>query len=904
MTAPDTKLLYKELRAALLRHDEAAAIHALRQIVDINPQDASAVRQLAELSSKAQQSVTSTQQGSQAITRDLYKKYRSACIAHNDTEAFEILENIIKLDASDDNARRQRAEVGKRIALSIAPQLQTAMESGDIKKISDVVQKMQSYASNDELMNVGDFAAALALYNADKNKHHQKQIAEWVAEMSMLKNVDDKQKKALFIERFACDNGVSISAGHATILKEVHDQWRELQQFREEEQLFKELCDEYARIRGMMREQADLSACRDSLMQLRTKASQLSKLETNEIETFLKRVNLALEKIQRIRAAITRKKVIKRGLSTFFSLIVLGGIGLFGYAHSTADERCAEFATAVREKDVKSAKQLLERIHFMEHIYKLVSSDYDIQLEKTREWVKTYNQHINKLEQYKEWMAQKRRSDTLKLIDYLKNHVAPACQLLSQLKEDYKYTPSADFLRQHNDVIDEIVETFRQRTMQPSQSADMPTLAKLYGEYQAYKKIFGFTPEDDVEIRNIYLQLCENLLFRNLNSQESLHHSMALYQQYKQSLPMPIDAESRLRSFGKILDTNASLPSLLAASTSLSDYNARLKQVQSVLKDPAIEAALQQLETVLSDLPILKKRLYLEKVGISTLSEDSMKSRLIQVRKSYTKDGEFFPPYAEPDLERISNLLTDDSGPAWTNNYVQAVEKQRVLIGKTSRINDTVYLRQYLPDNKLSKEKIVLTNPASIKQLNLASLRSNLSIDRHTLLRGKILPTRLMHIIAANVQADASALASAYLYSLALELLQSVHEIENGICFSKSLQKDIAEWEKLLSWLHGHGINLSNKCWMQTHPYAAQTKVYRFLQDVNSHDYEAEIRECLSKLETADCVLVGYFAPSGQMVNIAPTNNRQLYYVSNGTLHPYEGKNGTPFMPILSVDVD
>ncbi len=904
MATMDTAPLYKELRAALLSRDDAAAINVLRRIVAINPQDTSAARQLAELSAKSKPTVSAAKPGPNAITRELYKKYRTACLAHNDTEAFEILEKIIKLDSLDDDAKRQRTEVGKRIALSLEQQLQAAMESGDINQISAMVQEMRSYAADDVLMNIGDFAAALSLYNADKNKQLQKQIAEFVAEMSLLKDVEEKQKKALFIERFACDNGVAINSSHASILKQVHDAWKELQQLREQEQQFDELSDEYARIRDLVREQTDLPACRDALMQLRTKVSQLTKLDEHALETFLKRIDLSLEKIRRIRAAAIRKKVLKSALSSVASIVGVSSIVLFGYAHSTADERCAEFVNAVKAKDVKSAQLLLDGIYIMEPIYKLVSSDYDIILNKTREWVNTYQQHADQLTAYKQWLTQHRKRDAESLVGYLKNHVGPACQLLEKLKAEYLYNPPADLLRLHQDAINEIVGSLKYRYMQPPQGADMNTLAMLYGEYQAYKGIIGFTPEEDTEIRKTYLKLCENILFYNMNSHEAIAYSLSLYHQYKQYLPLTEELATRLNDYRQNLEAYANLPSLLASSTSLNDYISKLKQSQGMLKTSSIEVPMQQLESLQSELPGMKTRLYLKKAGINITDTNEMKQKLALARKAYVGDGSFFPSYAESDLVRITNQLTDMSGPAWTNNFEQLIENKKVLIGKVAHVNNHTYFREYLTDDKMSKEKKTLNTLTNIRPLNMSRLRRTLSIDRDSLLRGKIRPTKLLNTIASSVIEDASPLANAYLFSLTLDLLKSVHEIENGMCFSKSLLQDVAEWEKLKSWLRSKGVNMNDKCWMSSHPLEVQPKIKRFMRDVSTHDYEAEIRDRLAQLENSDCVLVGYFAPNGQMMNIVPADNRKLYYVSNGALVPYQGKVGTPFMPILAVDVD
>lgn len=904
MATIDTAPLYKELRAALLSRDDVAAMNVLRRIVAINPQDASAARQLAELSAKGKPAAPGTKPGPNAITRELYKKYRTACLAHNDTEAFEILEKIIQLDSLDDDAKRQRTEVGKRIASSLEQQLQAAMESGEINQISAVVKKMRSYAADEILMNIGDFAAALSLYQADKNKQLQKQIAEFVAEMSLLTDVEEKQKKALFIERFACDNGVAINSSHASILKQVHDAWKELQQLREQEQQFDELSDEYARIRDLVREQTDLPACRDALMQLRTKVSQLTKLDEHALETFLKRVDLSLEKIRRIRAAAIRKKVLKSALSSMASIVGVSSIVLYGYAHSTADERCAEFVNAVKAKDVKSAQLLLDGIYIMEPIYKLVSSDYDIILNKTREWVHTYHQQVDKLKQYKQWLTQHRNHDSESLVGYLKNHVDPACQMLEKLKVEYQYNPPEDLFRLHQEAINDIVGTLKYRYMQPPTGTDLHTLAKLYGEYQAYKGIIGFTAEEDATVRKTYLKLSEEILFLNLYSHEAIDNSLSLYHQYKQVLPLTEDVVTRLNDYRKNLEAYTNLPSLLASSTGLKDYISKLKQAQSLLQTASVDVPMKQLEALQSELPTMKTRLYLKKHGINITNTDEMKQKFTLARKAYVGDGSFFPSYAEADLVRLTNMLTDHRGPAWSNDYEQLIEKGKVLIGKIAQVNNHLYFRQYLAGDKMSKEKKTLANLTNVRSLNMSRLSRELSIDRHALLRGKTRPTKLMHTIASSVMDDASPMANAYLFSLTLDLLKSVHEIENGVCFSKSLQQDMAEWEKLKSWLRGKGVHMNDKCWMNPHPLEAQTKIKRFLRGVSGNDYEAEIRDCLAKLENSDCVLVGYFAPSGQMVNIIPADNRKLYYVSNDTLVPYQGKAGTPFMPILSVDVD
>ena len=129
-----TNELYKQLRAATVTKDDAAVYSILSQIVAIDPTDADAVSRLATM--KKSRAASTPQKKTESITKELYKKYRSACLAHDDNYAYSLLEEILRLAPGDLEAEQQKQSLGKRIASSLASTLTETVNAGDVEGIA------------------------------------------------------------------------------------------------------------------------------------------------------------------------------------------------------------------------------------------------------------------------------------------------------------------------------------------------------------------------------------------------------------------------------------------------------------------------------------------------------------------------------------------------------------------------------------------------------------------------------------------------------------------------------------------------------------------------------------------------------------------------------------------------
>lgn len=902
---PDTQILYKELRSALLTRNDAAALTILQQIVSINPHDAAAARQLAEISARVK-SNGGTGKEQNAITKEKYKKYRSACLAHNDEEAFSLLEEIIQLDALDQGALQQRADVGKRIAKAKATTITAALQSGDTEQITRIVEELRRYAPDDFLNSIPDFSAALSIYNAAKSKKLKKQFDAKVAELQEMTTLAQKQEMALSIERFASENSIIMDSETSKRFQQIHSEWQEWQCLNEQKKEFSVLQEEYAAIRAQLRAQENLTFCWESLLKMQEKAKALHMID--ELEPFLKRLELAKEKIRLIKRSELNKKMLKRAISTLMSVLALGTFVLLAYAYNTVDKRCMELRSAVEAKNVADAKVLLEKGRLLSHLYKRINSAYAVQLSKTENWLRGHNILLANLREYSSWLTENKGHSSIEHIETLLVSIHNADTWIKELREQYNSPPPSKLLSLHQafkkEVQVDLKDQALERYLNPPPNANMAQLAKLYEEYKRHRNILQLNATENKKVREKYDTLCRDILLSDLHNRSTVENAYHLAQTYANHLELSDDVITQLKTLLSQYDSFEKLPDILANCTTLKDYISKLQQHRECLTAASFDVPFDDYEKILNNIAILKIRLYLERRGIRFLDVDEMQKRLEQVKQVYSNKKSLFENQSTTELSRITNLMTQPGGPAWSDKFKQVHGIKEIQIGTISIISQRHILREVLPNGTYSRQKQDIPATSDIKPLLLFNLRKSVGIERDALLRGKILPTTIMSNLAKFQTSEGSPLARAYLYSLAIDLLKTIDNVSNGMIFSESLWKDVKSFEELKTWVREKDVAISENCWLLKHKVQTERKLNSFFSEASKHDYASEIKNTISRLESDECILAGYVNKDGKFVSISSHRGKVHYYARGTRLVPYKGQRIPPYTPIISLNIE
>lgn len=908
MTTPATKDLYKQLRTATLTKDEAAAVRILQRILAIDPGDESAARQLAALSGRLKKNPAKEKKKKETTaTKSLYQRYRTASLAHNDEEAFSLLEEILRLDPDDTEAEKQKRAVGRRLANSLAPELSEAVASGEIAGISSLLEKLEHYAEKDFLETLPDYAAANALYQAEQTRVAKEKLNELLKEFALAEEPFARHEKASSIQDFAEKNGLELSPKIQTCITEAHDNWEQLCRESDQYEEFNALADEYNQLKQKVSLREELQNRRVELEMLRNRVRQLDGV--TEVDYLVEQMDKTMAKIIRGQQEQKKKKLLLRCL-LWGCLALLAAVGgVVTYAYKTVDERRNALFRALAQKNAQAVRALVENAYPMAYIYRRVDPSYTEQLNRAYRWLRGYNDISHKVRQYEKWLDENMGKSDIAQSEALLEGISRGESLLEEMNGKYGVTPSADLARKHEQFCNEVVIELKQKALSkynnPPADSGLETLANLYSEYKGVRHRMEFSEEENAAIRQAFRQRAENILFHQIDDENALNKAIEQCKKYTAPLELPDEMLRRLTELRRGLTEFLTIDQQLKQCSTLDEYIRVLRKSEKYLNGIPGCCKPDVLAAYANALPNVVLRMRADALSrrYARMSDSELKEPLEKIRDVYSGKASLFSDFDKAEYSRIVDLLTlPEKSPFWSNKFRQITNDGKIYIGTVFQVNNIPHLRKVKDDGTISDNCIRISGSYKNKSLELQTLRVNVGINRLDLHRGVVHPTQLMLNLAKANSDKYSALARAYLFSLCIDLLNCVEEERSGVLLSVQLKKDIKRFKELSVWLSRNGAPLSENCWIKTHSVESEARIRQFFDSIADRDYAAEIVDAVGRLKNGGTILVGYVSRDGKYVSLRANTSGKRYLYSLGKLAEYTEGIGTPFAPVFTID--
>lgn len=910
MTTPATKDLYKQLRTATLTKDEAAAVRILKRILEADPGDKDAAKQLAALTAGGKGSAASGEKKKKkkevSATKMLYQRYRSACMAHNDAEAFDLLEEILKLEPEDSEAIAQKTAVGKRLASSYAPELAEAVASGEVEKITRMLEKLQRYASDEYLQMLPDYASAKAIYRAEQTRVAKEKLKALIDEFSQLQEPFARHEKASSIQDFAEKNGLVLEPETQAGIAGAHEAWEQLCRESEQYEEFNTLADEYKQLQQKVSLREELQNCRVELELLRERTRQLT--EVSEADYLVEQIDKTMRKVMRAQQEQKKKKLVLRGFTWGGLALLAAAGGLCVYAHTSVETRCQELAQVLSNKNIQGTRVLVDKAYPMAYIYKKMDAGYTELLNRASAWLKAYDVHADKVAAYEKWLDEHLGKSSLSQSETLLENIGRGETLLSELANVFGLTPSAELIRKHKQFCSEVI-SLKQKAFDkyrnPPGDVGLEVLANQYKEYVGLRHLMEFSGEENTVIQQAFRQRAERVLFQNVEDARELNKAIEQCKKYMSSLELPSEILDRLIALRNELQEYQNLDQQLKQCSTLDEYIRTLRKCEKYLGAVSGSCTPDMLASFAHRLPDILFRMRADALSrkYARMSDSELRSKLERIRQVYSGKASLFSDFNKTKYSGIVDKMTlPESGAHWSDKFRQIICGDKVYIGKISKVNDIPYVREVTPNGKLSDEALKINGVYKNIPLVMKTLRANVGISRMDLQRCVLLPTNLMSSLAKANDKTYSPLARAYLFGLCVQMLDCVDEEDSGVLLSAQLRKDIAAFNELSRWLSRHKIPLAENCWTKRHSLEAERKINRFFESVANKDYAADIMESVDRLRSKECELVGYVNKEGNYVPLKTKKSDKMYQFSNGKLVEHMDGKGAPYAPVFVID--
>lgn len=911
---PSVSDLYKKLRKATLKRDNAEALSLLKQIVQLNPNDLSAKKQLDAALAQAikipvdvRPTKAPEKKGARQATGKLYRKLRSARLAKDDLKAFEIIQEILQLEPDDTEALLQRKELGARIAVRNAQELEEVLKTGDPGKISQTVEKFQKLAEEDTLDTLPNYAAARAIHDKHLKLQNEKRLEELLAELSNLTSEYDREQKAQQIESYATKHHLTLTSLQQEELSACHAAWRQVCVESEQYEILDKLITQYKKIKEQLILGEKLEQIRDELANLQQELKNLS--EVPEAEDILQQTNITakkiIDKIKQVQHT-TKVKTLIWGLVTS---ITLASIGLTLYAYSNVKEKTAEFTIAFNQKNITAAKTLVADAYPMSKLYSLVNSQYAEWLSRLTSWVNNYDKGVKQIQQFEKWLDANLGKWDITTAKSFYDEYARNTKFIEEFSAIYHFSISSDLKHKQEVFLHEITthlnNTILTKYGNPPADAGIEELANIFSDYKNFRDSFPLISQEGMEtINKAFHSRVQRILNNSRNNVSECSRNYELLKKHASTLEIADEMLNMADKLKKESDALLLLPKNLSTCRTFSQYINILTPHTEALSIHGRELKLAEMEQIQSNLPALSMRLKMEKLvpAAAGLSDAEMLKTLERIKKAYSGQGSLFINYTPSEYNRLVNLLTlPEKAPEWSDSYTAITKNRYVYIGKPSKINGQIHIRELTPSMKDQNKSIEIGEPDKKEQITLKNFRSQMGISRLELQKGIVLPTVLMQNLAKDENPGHPTLAKAYLYSLSIDLLSIMNEINSGIVFSQQLKSDIQEFQELKSWAADNGSPVAPKSWCKRHRLSIDERFDSFFREVANHNYAKEIHASINYILENQPDFAGYFNSEGQFIKINDYPNKELYYCKNNKLVLLSKEKGIPYHPVFHI---
>lgn len=638
-----TKKLYVAFREACMTHDELRAIELIRQIIEMDPSDESAKEQLKKLyrnvaegfisklrvaterrdtySENAliaqiesivppeiaksyseyndvknrplqQPNTSETKKIDNGRIKRLYNQLREALMAHQDDKSFDLLQEIIGLDPSDDDARMQAIEVGKRLCNEKTAQLSTMLHREDAAGIEELLAQMQKWAHRDFLATLPGFYEAEKLLANVRRKENEIDIQKRIQNLRVsYDSIEEKNEQADEIENLARKHNILLETSDRDCLTHIHKRYEIHVRNVRCEQLAAEIREELSSLipsKNALRNMSTVKLNR-KLEGLEQAIQVLREMEDHPLISELKAE--ACEYIKQINTIIDSRfarKRIHRAVARLFLLfaLLMGGIGY--YIYYTQETIAAQLQTCITEKDAERARELATDTSFVavvgDYVGNIIPYNYVRTKKEVRNWLNELDGVMQKATELTAKLRQRldEGNTTLETLDKDRELVRQWDSMNKQLQKQYhvsanksdkqlwedfelsminnrsklldevlyppqagtfkelshlwkKYCKNMDFFKQSGKEKESIRDSFftgvKAAFMSRTQNSSFENLRDYWKEYLAYSSDFSFSKKESESMRSILLDRLKEI-FANYPQNCSFNELCAAWKEY------------------------------------------------------------------------------------------------------------------------------------------------------------------------------------------------------------------------------------------------------------------------------------------------------------------------------------------------------------------------------------
>ena len=851
-----------------------------------------------------------------ARTKQLYRQFREAQRARQDEKAFDLLKEILSIDPTDDDARSQCVEIGKRLSAQKAPELSRLLRAGDIDPLSEMVDRMNQWADKSFLSTLPDYSAADTLVTAMRRKKVMGCIEERFAKLRQNPpSLEEQENEASEIEKLATEYGIILQSDEQAFLRRIHSDYGDSQTLIKQEKKAAEISETIDEINSQRQlcafkndvEIEQLIARLDSCL---AEAGELDYIAAQRDE-ICSRINTGKLKLHQLLKTRKRSRTIKARVICAITLLLISACCLLLYAHGEAPQSVQEIKLCMESKNVNLARDLVQSKTLVTYCKELVSTDYKQARLKLARWVAQYDKLLAKARAMtKEMQMQAEKLDASSISQNLELTKKMA-SLHETLVNNYNWKMSDDDSRRWNQFTESLAalkDVALAKYQAPPHKATLSELRDLFAEFRKNAAIFNFTEEEHDEVHRAISSVARDiLLYRDqtkVPSEDDIERSLDSFREYSESLMLDNSIQNELNELRNAVHQYKKLDTKLLKASTIGEY-ARTLSIITILKPymPDVCDA--------NDVSLITSKLCSELAFEHALSHSKLRfnkeklsqsllEKILDIFQTRGKDAYMgFPPAIRSCIDAI----TEENNKLWNNNFDEVVsDTGKVYVGKTSKINDTLIVNRYQSDGTDSGKVVRLEQGTyTKKRMKIATMREDLGFRRIDLQRSSTPPADLLRRIASEGADIYPQFARAWLFKQTIDLMDSFSEpLANGMAFSPSMAADVAEFLKLAG-----KHNLRPGCWLDTHSAKQDKEFYDFFAKAAKHNYHAEIERNLSILLKSTLTFAGFADSTGRFV--CKTNqDANLYYISFGgekpTLAPALRGRVKPYTPLFILE--
>lgn len=123
----------------------------------------------------------------------LYKDFRAAALSRDDAKSVQILHTILKLNPTDENAKKELQRLDNKQFQEKADQLREALKTDDEERISCLTEELTALGSGDRLQRCDAYSAGQTVRRAWRKRQAEQRLPEMLDEMTAWQSEGDWQ---------------------------------------------------------------------------------------------------------------------------------------------------------------------------------------------------------------------------------------------------------------------------------------------------------------------------------------------------------------------------------------------------------------------------------------------------------------------------------------------------------------------------------------------------------------------------------------------------------------------------------------------------------------------------------------------------------------------------------------